>query len=77
MKSTKGEPIGGRVRKLGITEQTYCRWRKQYGGLKMDQALRLKRLEKDNARLRKLVAEPLRKAPGPGRSQGYLEGRTN
>ena len=45
------------VRKLGITEQTYYRWRKEYGGLRMDQAKRLKELEKENGRLKKLVAE--------------------
>ena len=45
------------VRKLGITEQTYYRWRKEYGGLRLDQAKRLKELEKENARLKKLVAD--------------------
>ncbi len=40
-----------------ITVQTYYRWRKEYGGLKMDQAKRLKQLEKENARLKRLVAE--------------------
>jgi len=45
------------VRKLGITEQTYYRWRKEYGGLRMDQAKRLKELEKENSRLKKLLAE--------------------
>jgi transposase-like protein len=45
------------ARKLGITEQTYYRWRKEYGGLRVDQAKRLKELEKENARLKKLVAE--------------------
>ena len=45
------------VRKLGITEQTYYRWRKEYGGLRLDQAKRLKELEKENARLKKLLAE--------------------
>ncbi len=45
------------ARKLGITEQTYCRWRKEYGGLRMDQAKRLKELEKENSRLKKLLAE--------------------
>ena len=44
-------------RKLGVTDQTYYRWRKEYGGLRMDQAKRLKELEKENARLKKLVAE--------------------
>ncbi len=44
-------------RKLGITEQTYYRWRKEYGGLRLDQVKRLKELEKENARLKKLVAD--------------------
>ncbi len=44
-------------RKLGITEQTYYRWRKEYGGLRLDQAKRLKELEKENTRLKKLVAD--------------------
>ena len=44
-------------RKLGVTEQTYYRWRKKYGGLRMEQAKRLKELEKENVRLKKLVAE--------------------
>ncbi len=45
------------VRTLGITEQTYYRWRKEYGGLRLDQAKRLKELEKENARLKHLVAD--------------------
>ena len=40
-----------------ITEQTYYRWRKEYGGLKLDQARRLKELEKENARLKRVVAD--------------------
>jgi len=44
-------------KKLGINEQTYYRWRKEYGGLRMDQAHRLKELERENSRLKKLVAE--------------------
>ena len=44
-------------RDAGITEQTYYRWRKEYGGLKLDQAKRLKELEKENSKLRRLVAE--------------------
>ena len=42
---------------IGVTEQTYYRWRREYGGLKMDQAKRLKELEKENGRLRKAVAD--------------------
>ena len=53
----KGQTTGEVVRKLGITEQTYYRWRKEYGGLRLDQAKRLKELEKENARLKKLLAE--------------------
>jgi transposase-like protein len=53
----KGQTTSDVVRKLGITEQTYYRWRKEYGGLRLDQAKRLKELEKENARLKKLLAE--------------------
>jgi len=44
-------------KKLGITKNTYYRWRKEYGGLKVDQAKRLKELEQENARLKRLVAD--------------------
>jgi transposase-like protein len=44
-------------RKLGVTEQTYYRWRREYGGMKVDQAKRFKELERENARLKKLVAD--------------------
>ena len=44
-------------REAGISEQTYYRWRKEYGGLKLDQARRLKALEQENAKLKRLVAE--------------------
>ncbi len=44
-------------RKLGITEQTYYRWRREYGGMRIEQAKRLKEMEKENARLKKLVAD--------------------
>ena len=45
------------VRKEGITEQTFYRWRKKYGGLRVDQAKRMKELERENGRLKKLLAE--------------------
>ena len=45
------------AREVGITEQTYYRWRREFGGLKLDQAKRLKELEKENSRLKRLVAE--------------------
>lgn len=44
-------------KKLGINEQTYYRWRKEYGGIRMDQAKRLKELESENGRLKRLVAD--------------------
>jgi hypothetical protein len=42
---------------IGVTEQTYYRWRKEYGGIRMDQAKRMKDLEKENARLKRLLAD--------------------
>ncbi len=53
----QGQPIGAACRGLGISEQTYYRWRKEYGGLRTDQARRLKELERENARLKKVVAD--------------------
>ncbi len=44
-------------RKLGVTQQTYYRWRKEYGGVRTDQVKRLKELEKQNARLKRVVAD--------------------
>jgi transposase-like protein len=54
---SKGNTIGSICRKLEICEQTYYRWRKEYGGIKVEQAKRLKKLEKENQRLKKLVAD--------------------
>ena len=54
---SQGEKVKGICRGLGITEQTYYRWRKEYGGMKVSQARRLKELERENARLKKAVAE--------------------
>ncbi len=53
----QGQTIAQVVRQLGVTDQTYYRWRKEYGGLNVDQAKRLKELDRENARLKKLVAE--------------------
>jgi putative transposase len=53
----QGIPIVEASRKIGITEQTYYRWRKEYGGMRVEQAKRLKEMEKENARLKKLVAD--------------------
>ena len=44
-------------RKIGVSEQTYYRWRREYGGMKVDQAKRLKELEKENGRLKRLLAD--------------------
>jgi putative transposase len=54
---SQGSTIGQASRKIGVTEQTYYRWRKEYGGMRVDQAKRLKGLEKENVRLKKLVAD--------------------
>jgi transposase-like protein len=53
----KGLAVLDACRKLGITEQTYYRWKKEYGGLRVDQAKRLKSLEQENARLKRIVAD--------------------
>ena len=53
----RGLGVVDACRKLSITEQTYYRWKKAYGGLRVDQAKRLKGLEQENARLKRLVAD--------------------
>jgi putative transposase len=53
----QGIPIAEASRKIGITQQTYYRWRREYGGLRIEQARKLKNLEKENVRLKKLVAD--------------------
>ena len=53
----QGISIAEASRKIGVTQQTYYRWRKEYGGLRIEQAKKLKSLEKENARLKKLVAD--------------------
>ncbi len=52
-----GATVADVSKKLGISENTFHRWRNQYGGMKADQAKRLKQLEKENARLKRIVAE--------------------
>jgi transposase-like protein len=54
---SRGKKVPQICKQLGVSEQTYYRWRKEYGGLRMDQAKKLRALEKENARLKKLVAD--------------------
>ena len=54
---SQGDTVGEASRKIGVTEQTYYRWRREYGGMRIDQARRLTELEKENTRLKKLVAD--------------------
>ena len=54
---SQGQTIGLICQGFGISEQSYYRWRRDYGGLKLDQAKRLKELERENERLRKAVSE--------------------
>ena len=53
----RGKKIPEVCKQIGVTEQTYYRWKKEYGGLRMDQAKRLKELEKENDRLHKAVSD--------------------
>ena len=53
----RGKTVAEAVKKIGVTEQTYYRWKKKFGGLRIDQAKRLKELEKENARLKRLLAD--------------------
>jgi len=54
---SQGSTVGEASRQLGVTEQTYYRWRKEYGGMRVEQAKRLQELEKENTRLKRLVAD--------------------
>jgi transposase-like protein len=54
---SQGRTVGEVCRRIGISEQSYYRWRKEYGGLKVNQARRLKELEQENTRLKQAVAE--------------------
>lgn len=55
--SSQGKSVSEISREIGITENTYYRWRKEYGGMRIDQARRLKELERENARLKRAVAD--------------------
>jgi transposase-like protein len=57
LRQADSEPIAAICQKLGVAEATFHRWRNQYGGLKANDARRLKELERENARLKKLVAD--------------------
>ena len=57
LKCSQGSTVAAAVREAGITEMTYYRWRKEYGGMTTSEAQRLKDLEKENARLKRLVAD--------------------
>jgi putative transposase len=52
-----GKSVGQAVREIGVTDHTYYRWRRDYGGINLDQAKRLKKLEQENARLKRTVAD--------------------
>ncbi len=52
-----GKSVGAAVREIGVTDHTYYRWRREYGGLNLDQARRLKKLEQENARLKRTIAD--------------------
>jgi putative transposase len=54
---SQGNTIGVVCKKIGVSDYSYYRWRKEYGGLRVEQAKKLKGLEKENARLKKLVAD--------------------
>ena len=54
---SKGEKVEQVIRKLGVSDVTYYRWRKEYGGMQVEQARKYKDLEKENTRLKKLVAD--------------------
>jgi transposase-like protein len=57
VKCSQGTTVAEAVRQTGITEVTYYRWRKEYGGMSTSEAVRLKELEKENLRLKRLVAD--------------------
>jgi len=54
---SQGKTIAQACKQIGVADQTYYRWRREYGGMKTDQAKRLKELERENARLKRLLAD--------------------
>jgi len=57
VEQARGQTVAQACKKIGVTEQTYYRWRKEYGGLRVDQAKRFKEIELENNRLKKIVAD--------------------
>jgi len=57
VQTTQGKSLALACKEAEISEQSYYRWRKEYGGLQVDQARKMKSLERENARLRRLVAD--------------------
>jgi hypothetical protein len=55
--TSQGRTVGEAIRSIGVAEGTYHRWRNEFGGLKLDQVRRLKELELENSRLRKVVSD--------------------
>ena len=55
--TAQGKAVADAIRSIGVTEVTYYRWKQEYGGLKTDQVRRLKELEQENARLRRVVSD--------------------
>ena len=55
--TAQGKSVADAIRSIGVTEETYYRWKQEYGGLKTDQVRRLKELEQENARLRRAVSD--------------------
>ncbi len=64
---SQGSTVGEAARKIGVTDETYYRWRREYGGMRIEQVKRLKELEKENSRLKRLVADTF---PGQCDPQG-------
>jgi transposase-like protein len=57
VETANGKNVAEACRGAGVTDQTYYRWKKQYGGMRIDEAKRMKELEKENTRLRKVVSD--------------------
>ncbi len=72
VQTTQGKSLALACKEAEISEQSYYRWRKEYGGLQVDQARKMKDLERENARLRRLVADLSLEAGAGGRCRGKL-----